>query len=76
MIGKGALPERPTASKHPGGRPRRQVDVEQVKRLRAQGRSWREIARQLRLGYGTVYEAQHPRRTRKEVIENSTAEAL
>jgi len=44
-----------------GGRPRRQVDVEQVKRLRAQGHSWREIARQLRLGYGTVYKAVQPR---------------
>jgi DNA invertase Pin-like site-specific DNA recombinase len=63
-------------TKHPGGRPRRQVDVEQVKRLRAQGHSWREIARQLRLGYGTVYEAVQPRTTRKEVIENCTAEAL
>jgi DNA invertase Pin-like site-specific DNA recombinase len=59
-----------------GGRPRRQVDVEQVKRLRAQGHSWREIARQLRLGYGTVYEAVQPRTARKEVIENCTAEAL
>ena len=76
MIGKGALPERPAENKHPGGRPRRQVDVEQVKRLRAQGHSWREIARQLRLGYGTVYEAVQPRTTRKEVIENCTAEAL
>jgi transposase len=47
-----------------------------VKRLRAQGHSWREIARQLRLGYGTVYEAVQPRTTRKEVIENCTAEAL
>jgi transposase len=47
-----------------------------VKRLRAQGHSWREIARQLRLGYGTVYEAVQPRTARKEVIENCTAEAL
>lgn len=57
-----------------GGRPRRQVDEEQVNRLRAQGHSWREIACQLRLGCGTVYATLHPRR-RREVIENHTADA-
>lgn len=43
------------------GRPRRSVDAEQVKQLRREGLSWRQIAAQLRLGYGTVYRAAQER---------------
>lgn len=43
------------------GRPRRSVDPEQVKQLRREGLSWRQIAAQLGLGYGTVYRAAQER---------------
>lgn len=59
-----------------GGRPRRQVDVEQVKRLRAQGHSWREIACQLGLGYGTIHRAVRSTKSQPHVIQNPVAEAL
>ena len=36
------------------GRPRQPVDPGQVILLRAQGLSWRQIARRLGVGYGTV----------------------
>ena len=38
-------------------RPRKQVDVLEVLRLRLQGMSWPEIAARMRLGVGTVYRA-------------------
>jgi DNA invertase Pin-like site-specific DNA recombinase len=39
------------------GRPRVAVDAAQIARLRAQGRSWPQIARELGVGVGTVYQA-------------------
>ncbi len=48
------------------GRPRRSIDLEQVKELRAQGLSCRQIARRMGLGYGTVWRAM--RNTRKREI--------
>jgi DNA invertase Pin-like site-specific DNA recombinase len=36
------------------GRPRRHLDVARVEQLRAQGASWRTIARELRVGVGTA----------------------
>lgn len=39
------------------GRPRQLVDLGQVILLRAQGLSWRQIARRLGVGYGTVRRA-------------------
>jgi len=43
--------------RHPGGRPRKEIDREELKRLRREGRSLREIARILKRGYGSVYRA-------------------
>jgi len=39
------------------GRPRVAVDAAQIARLRAQGRSWPQIARELKLSVGTVHHA-------------------
>lgn len=39
------------------GRPRKTVDVERIKFLRASGYSWRALARMMKLSTGTVYEA-------------------
>ena len=38
-----------------GGRPRRVLDPNEIRRLMGEGLSIREIARRLRAGYGTVY---------------------
>jgi DNA invertase Pin-like site-specific DNA recombinase len=43
--------------KHRGGRPRKEIDREELKRLLKEGRSLRRIARALVCGYGTVYRA-------------------
>lgn len=37
------------------GRPRQEVDVPKVLKLRAEGLSWRAISEHLKLGLGTVY---------------------
>jgi len=37
------------------GRPRVEVDVSRARRLRAEGRSWREVAHALHVGIGTLY---------------------
>jgi len=42
------------------GRPRHPVDVVRVAELRAQGRSWAEIAREMGAGLGTVHRAGQP----------------
>lgn len=76
MPNKGALSERPTESKHPGGRPRRQVDLERVRRLQAANVPLREIARRLGIGYGTLHRAVRMLRVDPELIQNSTAEVL
>ncbi len=41
------------------GRPRRPVDAAKVAELRAQGRSWTEIAHEMGVGLGTVHRAGH-----------------
>jgi|WetSurMetagenome_2_1015567.scaffolds.fasta_scaffold876035_1 hypothetical protein len=43
--------------KHPGRPPRNDVDPVRAKRLRAEGHSFRQIARELEAGYGTVRRA-------------------
>jgi DNA invertase Pin-like site-specific DNA recombinase len=43
--------------KHPGGRPRKEVNREELKRLLQEGHSLREIGRILKRGYGSVYRA-------------------
>lgn len=49
----------PTENKnrHPGGRPRKEIDPEELKRLLKAGHSLREIGRILKRGYGSVYRA-------------------
>ena len=44
-------------NRHPGGRPRKEINREELKRLLQEGRSLREIARILKRGYGSVYRA-------------------
>jgi DNA invertase Pin-like site-specific DNA recombinase len=39
------------------GRPRRPIDVGQLAEMRAQGRSWRAISRELKVGVGTARDA-------------------
>ena len=46
-----------TGTKHPGGRPRKEIDAGELKRLLEDGRSLRQIAKDLGRGYGTVYRA-------------------
>jgi hypothetical protein len=57
--------------KHPGGRPRRPVDLAEVGRLLAEGHSLRQAARRMRLGYGTVWRAIQPPAPDPELIQNS-----
>lgn len=44
-------------AKHPGGRPRKEIDPEELKRLLNAGHGLREIGRILKRGYGSVYRA-------------------
>ena len=37
------------------GRPKTVVDLDRVRRLRSQGKSWRQVARALDVGIGTLY---------------------
>lgn len=60
----------PATDKHPGGRPRRPVDLAQVGRLLSEGHSLRQTARRLRVGYGTVHKAIRDAGGRLQVIEN------
>jgi transposase len=39
------------------GRPRKKVDAKRIVALRAQGLSWREIAKQMHVGIGTAFRA-------------------
>jgi transposase len=65
--------------KHPGGRPQKEINREELKHLLQEGRSLREIARILKRGYGSVYRAAKalshaeidPKPT--DVIQNPTA---
>jgi len=42
------------AAKRPVGRPRVRITSEQVRQLRSQGTSWRQIAKVLRIGTATA----------------------
>ena len=44
-------------AKHADGRPRKDIDVNELKRLLEEGRSLRQIATELGRGYGTVHRA-------------------
>jgi DNA invertase Pin-like site-specific DNA recombinase len=61
MSDNGAFAEREQLTKHrpnhPGRPPRNDVDPVRVKLLRAEGHSFRQIARDLGAGYGTVRRA-------------------
>ena len=57
-------------TKHPGGRPRRPVDLAEVGRLLAEGHSLRQTARRMCLGYGTIHKAVRDAGGRLVVIEN------
>ena len=62
-----------------GGRPRREIDPARLKELLAAGFSFRNIARELRVGYGTVYRLVcHGRGDPKllQPIQNPATEAL
>src|ERR1700680_548265 len=52
------------------GRPQIVVDVRKIARLRVQGRSWPQIAKQLGIGVGTAY------RAHKELSKNPKVESL
>lgn len=65
-----------TQAKHPGGRPRRNVSADEIRRLRDAGNSLRQIARQLRLGYGTVHRVTQMQKCQLEAIQNSSAGVL
>jgi DNA invertase Pin-like site-specific DNA recombinase len=39
------------------GRPMREVDVSEVQKLREQGKSWRKVAREMKIGLGTLFRA-------------------
>ena len=51
------MPSAPKPPKRPVGRPRRYAEPEQIGELRRQGLTFRQIARQTGLGYGTVRRA-------------------
>jgi len=60
-----------------GGRPRRaDITPERIRQLRERGLSLRQIARQVRAGYGTVRKALHEATGAPQPSENPTAEAL
>lgn len=44
-------------NRHPGGRPRKEIDRVELKRLLKEGHSLHEIGRILKRGYGSVYRA-------------------
>lgn len=48
------MPRTSRKQKRSVGRPRRHVEPDQINNLRGQGLSFREIAQQTGLGYGTV----------------------
>ena len=63
-------------AKHPGGRPRRAVDMAQAQRLLAEGHSLRQTARRMGVGYGTIHKAVKDAGGPSAVIENSKAVVL
>ncbi len=64
---KDAFPQ----TNHPGGRPRKEVSDEELRRLLKEGRSLRQIARLLACGYGTVHRAAKRLPDMSEAIQNS-----
>ena len=46
--------DQPDSPKHPGGRPRVQVDPQEIIRQHEQGASWREIGKPLGIGPATA----------------------
>jgi hypothetical protein len=44
-------------ARHAGGRPRKEIDAGELRRLLEEGRSLRQIAAQLGRGYGSVHRA-------------------
>jgi DNA invertase Pin-like site-specific DNA recombinase len=57
------------------GRPRRPVPSEVVRKLRAQGLSFRQIARKLSFGYGSVRRAYHANDPATSAPETSTEQS-
>lgn len=49
----------PSPRRRPGGRPKRIVDIDEARRLLRAGRSLRQTAETMRLGYGTLHRALH-----------------
>jgi hypothetical protein len=58
------------------GRPRVNVDAALISRLRAVGLSWREIARRVGAGVGTIRRAVRDGRSGTEACQNPPAEVL
>jgi hypothetical protein len=58
------------------GRPRKQVDVLEVLRLRLEGLSWPAIARRTGLGLGTVYRAYRTAIDALKPFQNTKANRL
>ena len=56
-VSKGAEVRLAAAQMNRGGRPRLPIDAELIAQLRGAGHSWRSIARQVGVGYGTVRRA-------------------
>jgi DNA invertase Pin-like site-specific DNA recombinase len=67
------IPRPLMATGRPSGRPRRQVELVQIQRLRQEGLSLRQIARSTGLGYGTVRRALNRTENRSEVSQNPMA---
>ena len=55
------------------GRPPRTINAERIAEMRAQGRSWREISRELRVGVGTAREAFAKRAENPSAMEHGNA---
>lgn len=50
------------------GRPRRDLDISRIAALRAQGHGWKAIARELKVGVGTLYRAAPERSKSREKV--------
>ena len=55
------------------GRPPRTINAERIAEMREQGRSWREISRELRVGVGTAREAFAKRAENRSAMEHGNA---
>jgi len=61
----------PAPGRHPGGRPRRPVDLTEIRTLLAEGLSLRQTARRMGLGYGTLYRAAQAAERGPTLIQDS-----